>query len=144
MSLLIRAQAPAASSPRPIPKRKGPPTSKKTTPTPNTGSISLRTSRKSKAANDYDTLWNACEHAAREAGFTIDRFEYRTGLLTTKPLVSRQFFEVWKQDVVDFRGQIDSDAATRRRVVRFQIEKLADDRYQVVEPQGGGRAFLDA
>jgi hypothetical protein len=80
-------------------------------------------------APDYETLWNACELAAHDASFTIERFDYRTGLLTTKPLISKQFFELWKHDIVDFHDQVLSDAATRRRVAHFQIIKRDDTHY---------------
>lgn len=80
-------------------------------------------------ATDYDKLWNACEKAIVDGSFMMERFDYRTGLLTTKPLVSKQFFEYWKHDVVDFQDQVLSDAATRRRVAHFQITKLANGRY---------------
>ena len=73
-----------------------------------------------EAAN-YDALWNASETAARDCSFAIEREDYRTGLLSTKPLVSKQFFEFWKSDVVDFRSQVSSDLGTHRRVARFQI-----------------------
>src|SRR4051812_2159646 len=51
--------------------------------------------------NDYDALWHACEQAAIESSFVVERVDFRTGLLTTKPLVSKQFFEAWKGDVVN-------------------------------------------
>jgi len=83
---------------------------------------------------DYDALWRACEQAAIDASFTIERFDYRTGFLTTKPLISKQFFEVWKSDVVSAHDQALSDAATRRRVVHFEIRKLPNGRF-VCEPK---------
>jgi hypothetical protein len=80
-------------------------------------------------AADYDTLWNACEATLVDGSFSMERFDYRTGLLTSKPLVSKQFFELWKNDIVTFNDQILSDAATRRRVVHFQIKKQPDGCY---------------
>jgi hypothetical protein len=80
-------------------------------------------------ADNYDKLWNACEITALNTGFVIDRFDYRTGLLATKPLVSKQFFEVWRTDVVDFKSQADADTTTHRRTARFQIHKLNNGKY---------------
>lgn len=85
-------------------------------------------------AADYDALWNACERTMRDFSFSIERNDYRIGLMTSKPLVSRQFFEFWKHDVVDPASQVDSDVATRRRVLRFIIRKI-DDRQFVCEPK---------
>jgi hypothetical protein len=85
-------------------------------------------------ASDYDQLWNACENTAQDFSFTVDRVDYRTGLITTKPLISKQFFEFWRRDVLDFESQADSDTTTHRRVAHFKIARLADDSY-VCEPR---------
>lgn len=82
----------------------------------------------------YDALWNAAQQAAVSCSFTVEREDYRTGLMTTKPLVSRQFFEFWKQDVADPYSQVDSDLATHRRVVHFDIHEQPDGVY-VCEPR---------
>lgn len=84
-------------------------------------------------SNNYDALWNACERAAAKSLFLVERFDYRLGVLSTKPLVSKQFFEFWKGDVVDAKSQILSDLATRRRTVRFQIFEEGD--HFVCEPK---------
>src|SRR6266576_1615339 len=49
--------------------------------------------------DDFERLWNACEAVARDFLFEVDRTDYRSGVLTTKPLTSRQWFEVWRRDV---------------------------------------------
>ncbi|MDB5330109.1 MAG: hypothetical protein JWP03_1260 [Phycisphaerales bacterium] len=82
----------------------------------------------------YDTLWYACERAAHDCSFAIDRTDYRTGLLTTQPLLSRQFFEFWLHDVASLHEQTQSDLSTMRRVVHFQIRKLDEGSY-VCEPK---------
>lgn len=84
--------------------------------------------------SDFDALWKACRAAAIDCSFSIDRNDYRDGLLTTKPLVSKQFFELWKHDVVDSRSQLESDTATRRRMARFEIHKQKDGSY-VCDPK---------
>ncbi len=72
---------------------------------------------------DFYKLWNACADVARQDGYTIDRRDYREGLLTTDPLVSQQFFEVWRHDTGSAAGVADNSLDTYRRTVRFQIEK---------------------
>src|SRR5438034_1482151 len=75
-------------------------------------------------AKDFDQLWNACEDSARHFGFILDRLDRRAGLITTQPLVSKQFFEFWRPDVVTGDDLADSSIATYRRTLRFQLEKL--------------------
>src|SRR5688572_28844404 len=49
-------------------------------------------------STDFALLWDAAEEIALDYNFTIDRRDQRYGLLTTHPAVSKQFFEVWRQD----------------------------------------------
>jgi hypothetical protein len=85
-------------------------------------------------APDYDMLWNICEKVATDSFFTVERTDYRSGFITTKPLTSKQFFEFWRTDIVDFKGQVASDLATHRRVVHFKISRAPDGCY-VCEPK---------
>src|SRR6185312_6563447 len=48
----------------------------------------------------FDRLWSACRDALVADGFTIDRTDFRDGVMTTLPLISKQFYEVWRMDVV--------------------------------------------
>lgn len=81
---------------------------------------------------DYDQLWEACRSAARWRGFRVDRTDYRGGVMVTYPLVSRQFFEVWRRDVVTLPDLAESSLATVRRIVRFEIEKRDDGSFACV------------
>ena len=67
--------------------------------------------------------------AARACSFSIDRVDYRDGTMTTKPLVSKQFFEVWKGDVVDGHDLLQSSLGTMRRIIHFQISHGEDGGY---------------
>jgi hypothetical protein len=91
----------------------------------------------------YDALWNACERAAHDSSFAIDRTDYRTGLLTTQPLVSKQSFEFWMHDIASPHEQAQSDLSTLRRVAHFQIRKLDDGSY-VCEPKVVIERFAEA
>ena len=95
-------------------------------------------------AKDFDELWNACRDALVDDGFTIDRIDYREGTLTTLPLVSKQAFEFWRNDVVDARDLVQSSLSTMRRTVWITIKRMPDgafeaapkavvDRYATVE-----------
>jgi hypothetical protein len=82
--------------------------------------------------DNFDELWNACIESARYRGFKPDRLDYREGLLTTQPLVSKQIFEPWRRDVVTIGDQIESTLATTRRIIHFEISKDADHQFRCV------------
>jgi hypothetical protein len=82
------------------------------------------------SAASFDELWNACRDAVQADGFLVDRTDYREGILTTMPLVSKQFYEFWRNDVGDLHGLTQSSLGTMRRTVRFDIRRLDDGSYQ--------------
>jgi hypothetical protein len=77
----------------------------------------------SVSAADYDKLWEACGQAARDRLFVLDRYNYREGVLTTQPMVSRQFFELWRSDALTFDDTMQSSLQTIRRTIHWTIEK---------------------
>lgn len=81
-------------------------------------------------ARKFDALWNACRDAVRARGFTSDRLDYRDGVLTTLPLVSKSAYEFWRSDVIDPADLADSSLSTIHRIVRFDLKKLANGGYQ--------------
>jgi hypothetical protein len=82
--------------------------------------------------DNYDALWEACVEAARHRGFRPDRLNYREGILTTQPLVSKQIFEVWRRDVVTIGDQVESSLATERRIIRFEISRESESEFRCV------------
>jgi hypothetical protein len=78
---------------------------------------------------DFYALWDAARRAALDASFSIDRRDYRGGVMTTAPLVSKQFYELWHNDVVDPHSLLLSSLATVRRLVRFEITRRPDGAY---------------
>jgi hypothetical protein len=82
-------------------------------------------------SNDFDRLWTATEDVARDFLFQIDRTDYRSGLLTTRPMVSAQWFEPWRHDVQTFGDAVESSLATIRRTLRFEFERLDDGTFRV-------------
>lgn len=80
----------------------------------------------------YDALWQNAIRVAHADGYSIDRQEYRDGVLTTKPLISAQLFEPWKRDVGDLRGEAQSTVSTVRRTIRFNLRQLPDGVYTIV------------
>ena len=83
-------------------------------------------------ADDFTPLFRACRRAALASSFTIDRVDFRSGLMTTFPQVSKQFFELWRNDVAAPRDVLGSSLDTVRRTVRFEVRRRDDGRYEAV------------
>jgi hypothetical protein len=83
-------------------------------------------------SDDFHSLWRACRSAAVGHSFTVDRVDFRSGLMTTLPLVSKQFFEFWRNDVVTPRDLAESSLHSVRRTERFEVRRLDDGRYEAV------------
>jgi hypothetical protein len=82
-------------------------------------------------ATDYDRLWAACDAAARRYRFIPDLLNYRQGIMTSKPLISRGAGEFWRNDVLDRDDLAHSTLATYRRTIRYEITKTPDEHYEV-------------
>jgi hypothetical protein len=82
----------------------------------------------------FDRLWDAAAEAARERSFLLDSRDYREGVLSTKPLVSKQPFEFWRGDVVTVDAQVQCSLSTMRRTARFYIKRLDDGTF-LCEPK---------
>jgi hypothetical protein len=83
-------------------------------------------------ADDFASLWRACRDATLASSFTIDRVDFRSGVMTTMPLISKQFFELWRNDVITPYDLAESSLDTVRRTVRFDVRRRDDGRYEAV------------
>jgi hypothetical protein len=81
--------------------------------------------------HDFDKLWRASEEAARDFLFPIDRTDYRSGLMTTRPVISSQWFEFWRPDMRDFDAWRESSLASIRRTVRFEFARRGEGTFEV-------------
>jgi hypothetical protein len=75
---------------------------------------------------DFTKLCNACMDTARDEQFIIDRTDFRAGVITTRPMVSPQFFEVWRSDYGTFSDLVQSSLQTIRRTIRFELSRSED------------------
>lgn len=82
----------------------------------------------------YDRLYSACDHVLRQRRFIVDRTDYRDGILTSKPLISQQIWEPWREDVGTVSGQMKSSLATYRRTVQWKILP-ADNGQYIAQPR---------
>jgi hypothetical protein len=84
------------------------------------------------AHDNYDELWEACIGSTRWRGYHIDRSDYRGGSLVMFPLVSKQFFEVWKRDTPAIADIIENSLMLVRRIVRFDVVRREDGTFACV------------
>jgi hypothetical protein len=73
--------------------------------------------------DDFETLWNAADRVSRDLLFGIDRQDRRSGLMTTRPTVSAQFFEPWRQELQSGDDLAKSSVATIRRTIYYEFAK---------------------
>lgn len=83
------------------------------------------------SGRDFTELWEASEAVARNYLFRIDRRDYRAGLLTTEPMVSKQIFELWRKDAGTGYDTREATIAPIRRTIYFQFTPNADGSYTV-------------
>ena len=93
----------------------------------------------------FDALWEAAEETARDHHFTIDRRDQRFGLLTTHPVISKQWFEPWRKDAASADDVFVNSLGTIRRTIRFEFTeeagrftaapKVLVERYSVIDPK---------
>jgi len=85
-------------------------------------------------SRDFTALWDGCEDVARQNMFQVDRRDYRAGLLTTQPMISKQIFELWRPDAGTFKDSREATTATIRRTIYFQFTQQPDGSH-VVAPK---------
>jgi hypothetical protein len=84
------------------------------------------------SSRNFDALWDACRNAMRDDGFILDRRDYREGLLTSQPLVSKMAYEFWRGDVASAHELAQSSLAMLRRTVHFTITRKPDGSFDAV------------
>lgn len=83
----------------------------------------------SVTSHDYGKLWDACAQTLRNDQFDIDEEDYREGVLTTWPMISKQFFEIWRSDAGTFYDVMVDSLQTIRHSVRFDLSRGPDGTY---------------
>lgn len=80
---------------------------------------------------DFDQTWNACKSVARGYLYTLDREDYRDGLITTAPMISKQWFEPWRPDTGTVGAMLANSTSAFRRTLRFEIDRNPDNTFTV-------------
>ena len=83
-------------------------------------------------ADDFASLWEAAKDAARGHQFALDREDYRAGVITTVPEISKQIFEVWRNDTGTLYDTMANTAGAIRRTIRFEVSRNPDGAFAAV------------
>ncbi|MEZ0265734.1 MAG: hypothetical protein ACAI43_13475 [Phycisphaerae bacterium] len=80
-------------------------------------------------ATDFEAAVEAAKDVIRSYLAEVDRVDYRAGLVTSKPLVSKQFWEFWRPDTGTAGQSFDNTVATIRRTIFVTIERSPDQTF---------------
>ncbi|MFI5381923.1 MAG: hypothetical protein ACHRHE_21715 [Tepidisphaerales bacterium] len=80
---------------------------------------------------DFQKLWDTCEAVSYDYLLKIDRRDYRHGLLTTQPRLSKQWFEPWRKDAPTVRDVEEASFGGIRRTIYFQFTQNLDSSFTV-------------
>ncbi|MFC1782616.1 hypothetical protein ACFL02_03405, partial [Planctomycetota bacterium] len=85
---------------------------------------------------DPNYIWLVCQEQLKKRGFRLDQVDRRRGIIRSFPLISKQWFEFWCQDVVTGEGLLESSLHTLRRTIRLEMA-TADKRQYSLRCQVG-------
>ncbi len=74
----------------------------------------------------YDNIWQQATKLLVDNGFSLDRKDYRLGILTTQPLPSAQWVEFWKPQQTTFKNALENTVNMQQRSVRISISPVPD------------------
>lgn len=78
------------------------------------------------AQRDFETIWQASRSVLQGYYFTLDRQDRRAGIITTMPLVGRQFGEFWRKDAVTSTELLENTLQTIYRSTVVTISEAPD------------------
>jgi hypothetical protein len=81
----------------------------------------------------YDNIWRQAAAIVTAAGFSLDRQDYRLGVMTSFALPSAQVVEFWKPQHVNLTDSLENTVNNQRRSVRVTISRVEGkpDFYQI-------------
>ena len=84
-----------------------------------------------EVSGDLEGVWSVCQRQIKNRGFELDRIDLRSGIIETYPLISKQWFEFWRNDVIDGDSLTQSSLHTVNRLVKLKIDKLDNNNYRL-------------
>lgn len=73
---------------------------------------------------NFNALWDSSLQVLRDYHFSVDRTSPREGVITTFPLLSRQWFEFWRHDAVGLGDMIEDSVQTIYRQAKVSIHPV--------------------
>ncbi len=90
-------------------------------------------------AGRYAAAFDAARHELRDAGFTLERVDAYSGIITTRPSTSAGFATPWSQDQSTFEQELGDFFERNTRTVRITFEPASGD----AAPAAPGEAPAD-
>lgn len=89
-------------------------------------------------AQEYPRMFQASIDVLRDAGFIVDREDYRFGKVSSKPQIAGTIAEPWKPSSAGARGALESTSNQQRRVVQVSLEPLGAEGADTVDVESSG------
>jgi len=86
-----------------------------------------RSGQMTPAQRNFEAAWQGSQDALRDYGFTLDRQDRRAGVITTKPLLARHWFEFWRRDAGSSREVLEGTVQTVHRTASVRIVRTAPE-----------------
>ena len=80
---------------------------------------------------DRDNIWQISQAELKDRGFSLDRVDLRSGVIDTFPMVSKQWFEFWRRDVIGPKAIAESSLHTIRRYIKLQLTEQEKDKFDL-------------
>src|SRR5579862_8293926 len=74
----------------------------------------------------FRKLWDTCQTLAMDDGFEIDWMDWREGIISTKPKISKELFEFWKSDAGRVSDVFEDSIQTIRRTIHFEVTRTPE------------------
>jgi len=102
--------------------------------------------------DNFQAVWQASLDVLEKYNFRIDRKDRRAGVITTRPMLARHWFEFWRRDAVTTYDLAEGTLQTVTRRATVRIEPLDEFKgvYQpvvvveVARPDRGGMEIIAA
>ena len=73
------------------------------------------------AQRNFEAVWEASRDVLHRYDFTLDRQDRRAGVITTLPIIGRQWFEFWRKDAASSFSKAEGSVQTIYRAAKVRI-----------------------
>ncbi len=81
----------------------------------------------------YRQFWLHAIRSVRHFGYDLDRADPAAGVITTRPLTSKQWFEFWRNDTLAADQVVQASLHTVRRHIRLTVQPTAGEGEYLVD-----------